>query len=126
MGTVQFFCNREYCITHHMILYVEVIKRTFHLLRICPSCFQLRVVRAFRSYLEDLEEKRSVYSSLRSHSLPRAAASLLTEDRRRSENHVNLLQDFSKSHSPNDTYSVSKNRLDVSYAKPRRHSCKYI
>lgn len=93
---------------------------------VCLSCFQLRVIRAFRSYLEDLEEKRSIYTSLRSHTLPRAAASLLSQDRRRSDNHINLIKEFNKTHSPNDGYSVENNHLSVPSQKARRHSCEYI
>lgn len=41
----------------------------FFILLLVSVCFQLRVVRAFRSTLEDLEERRSVHSlrSSRSH-----------------------------------------------------------
>lgn len=59
-------------------------------------CLQLRVVRAFKSYLEDFEERRSNYSIYSSHSIPkhvRMRQTLLETpvgQRPKSDNHLNI------------------------------------
>lgn len=83
-------------------------------------------MKAFRSYLEDIEDKRSTYSSYSSHSLPRATAALLGI-RPKSDQHLNISNgNIWSSGVIVNQEPVDANRLSPYTTRPRTHSCENI